>query len=141
MKLKPIGEIATKRVPVWQPILLIALLLFGYFAIPLIAKKNSALEKKNKSIGSTLGVSTIKEQFNNGMNTIVKPAANQLQQEAGVVLGRAQRTAQQKMQKVASSSANQAKEFILENTLGKVLQNINALPKDQQDFIKKAICK
>ena len=33
------------------------------------------------------------------------------------------------------------KEFVFDNTLGKLLQNINSLPADQQDLIKKAICK
>jgi len=58
-----------------------------------------------------------------------------------VVLGLAQQTVQQTMQGIASKSANQAKEFVFDNTLGKILQNINTLPTDQQDLIKKAICK
>ncbi|MFH0773370.1 MAG: hypothetical protein V1922_03600 [bacterium] len=141
MKLKQIEEIATRQIPLWQPALLIALLFLGYFVVPLIAKNTPIPAKKSKSIGSTLGVEVIKKQLNEGMNTVVKPAADQLQKEAGVVLGLAQQTVQQTVQNIASTSANQAKEFVFDNTLGKVLENINTLPKDQQDLIKKAICK
>jgi hypothetical protein len=137
MKLKEIEEIATRQVPIWQPALLVTLLLAGYIVVPLIAKKNPSTPQT----GSTLGVETIKDQFNNGVETVVKPASEQLQKEAGVVLGVAQQTVQQAVQDIASKSAEQAKEFVFDNTLGKVLQNINTLPADQQDLIKKAICK
>ncbi|MCX6731992.1 MAG: hypothetical protein NTV98_00445 [Candidatus Roizmanbacteria bacterium] len=140
MKLKQIEEIATRQVPIWQPALLVSLLLAGYIVVPLIAKKPS-MPQTNKSSGSTLGVNTIQEQLDNGINSIVKPAADQIQKQAGVVLGIAQQTVQQTVQDVASKSADQAKEFVFDNTLGKVLQNINTLPADQQDLIKKAICK
>lgn len=140
MKLKQIEEIATKQVPVWQPVLLAVLLALGYFAVPLIAKKEAPSVQK-KETGSTLGIDTIKDRLNNGVETVVKPLSEQLQKEAGIVLGIAQQTVQQTVQDVASQSASQAKEFVFDNTLGKVLQNINTLPADQQDLIKKAICK
>ena len=141
MKLKQIEEIATKQVPIWQPVLLVVLLALGYFAVPLIAKKSTPPVEKNKSIGSTLGIDTIKDRVNNGVNTVVKPLSDQLQKEAGVVLGLAQQKVQETVQNIASQSASQAKELVFDNTLGKVLQNINTLPTDQQDLIKKAICK
>jgi len=140
MKLKQIEEIATKPVPIWQPALLVVLLLAGYIVVPIIAKKNSNLLEGNKT-GSTLGAETVKKQFSDGVSNIIKPVSDQLQKEAGVVLGLAQQTVQQTMQGIASKSANQAKEFVFDNTLGKILQNINTLPTDQQDLIKKAICK
>ncbi len=144
MKLKQIEEIATKKVPVWQPALLAALLVLGAVVIPLIAKKNPSVEKK-ETTGVTLGVSDIKQrvsdQLDNGMKNIVMPLSNNLQKEAGVVLGLAQQAVQQTVQNVASQGANQVKEFVFDNTLGKVLQNINTLPADQQELIKKAICK
>jgi len=140
MKLKQIEEIATRQIPIWQPVLLVTLLLAGYIAVPLIAKKASS-SQKNQSASSTLGVETVGKQLSNGIDTVVKPAADQLQKDAGAVLGIAQQEVQQTVQNVASASADQAKEFIFDNTLGKVLQNINTLPADQQELIKKAICK
>jgi hypothetical protein len=144
MKLKAIEEIATRQVPIWQPALLVALLLAGYIAVPIITKQASTNADKGE-VGTTLGVEAIKDQLNNGINngidTVVKPAAQIIQKEAGAVLGIAQDAVQQTVQEVASQGASQAKEFVLDNTLGKLLQNINALPTDQQDFIKKAICK
>lgn len=140
MKLKQIEEIATRQVPIWQPVLLGALLLAGFFAVPLLAKSTPPIEKKS-SAGMTLGVDTIKDTLDRGVEHIAKPLAAQLQKEAGTVLGLAQEAVQQTVQNVASKSAEQAKEFVFDNTLGKLLQNINSLPTDQQDLIKKAICK
>jgi len=145
MKLKQIEEIATKQVPVWQPALLVTLLALGYFAVPFLAKKSPPpLEQKVQSfqsIGTDLATRDIKDQLIAGVKSAAKPLSNQLQKDAEAVLGIAQRAVQQSVQNIASQSANQAKEFVFDNTLGKILQNINTLPKDQQDLIKKAICK
>jgi len=144
MKLKQIEEIATRQVPVWQPVLLATLLGLGFFAVPLIAKKTLPPVEKSKSAGSALGIKDIKKQLNAGIQSVgdaAKPLSVSLQKEAGVVLGLAQQAVQQTVSSVASQSASQAKEFVFDNTLGKVLQNINMLPADQQDLIKKAICK
>jgi hypothetical protein len=140
MKLKQIEEIATRQVPIWQPALLVVLLLAGFFAVPLMTKPTPPVEKKSTA-GMTLGVDTIKETLDSGVKNIAKPLAAQLQKEVGVVLGLAQEAVQQTAQNVASKSAEQAKEFVFDNTIGKLLQNINSLPADQQDLIKKAICK
>ena len=112
--------------------------------VPLV-EKNTSASKKNEQVGSTLGIETVKEQANKSLNTgfnsldaVVKPAAIKLQQEVGTVLGIAQQTAIQTVQDVASKSADQAKEFVFDSTFGKILQNINTLPSDQQDLIKKS---
>ncbi len=144
MQLKQFEDIATKQVPIWQPALLSLLLLAGFFAVPLISKPTPPPEPKKELLGSTLGVKDIKKQLNAGIQyagEAAKPLAESLQKEAGVVLGLAQVAVQKTVQNVASQSANQAKEFVLDNTLGKLLENINTLPADQQDLIKKAICK
>lgn len=144
MKLQKIEEIATRQVPIWQPALLVTLLLAGFFGVPLITKTTPPKEEV-KSVGTTLGVETIKERLDSGVKNIAQPLANQLvdqvQKEAGVVLGLAQNAVSQTVQSVASQGASQAKEFVFDNTLGKLLQNINTLPADQQELIKKAICK
>ena len=142
MKLKQIEEIATRQVPIWQPVLLITLLVLGYVVIPQILKqKENQPQVKKETLGAALGINTIKKQLGDGVENVVKPLSLQLQKEAGKVLGIAQESVQQTVQNVASQSADKAKEFVFENTLGKVLQNINTLPADQQDLIKKAICK
>lgn len=141
MQLKQIEDIATKQVPVWQPALLGILLLLGFFAVPLISKQTTEVSPVPKSKGNTLGVATIQKKINDTLVDVGKPLAAQIQKEAGVVLGLAQEAVSQTVQNVASQSANQASEFVFDNTLGKLLQNINALPASQQDLIKKAICK
>ena len=141
MKLKQIEEIATRQVPIWQPALLVTLLLLGTFVIPLIAK-NSSSAQKSESNSSALGASTTTaEKLSNSVNNIVNPLSQNLKKDAEAVLGVAQQAVSQTVQDIASKSASQAKEFVFDNTLGKLLQNINTLPTDQQDFIKKAICK
>jgi len=139
MKLKQIEEIATRQIPIWQPTLLIILLLLGNVLIPMILKEKELKPPKKESLGSTLGIESIKKQVNEELKN-VKPLTDQLQKEAEKVLGVAQETVQQTVQNVATQSTEKAKEFVFDNTLGKVLQNINTLPADQQD-IKKAICK
>jgi len=141
MKLKQIEEIATRQIPIWQPALLITLVVLGYTVIPFILKQNETKQIEEKSFGSTLGIENIKKQVNEGMQNVVKPYSEQLQKEAEKVLGVAQNAVQQTVQNVASQSAEQAKEFVFDNTLGKVLENINTLPAEQQELIKKAICK
>jgi len=140
MKLKQIEEIATKPVPIWQPALLVSLLLLGIVAVPLIAKKPTPTQN-SQSIGSTLGIGDIKKRVESEIKNVAKPVSDNLQKEVGVVMGIAEQAVQQTVQNIASQSASQAKEFVFDNTLGKVLQNINTLPADQQDLIKKAICK
>ncbi|PIX68534.1 hypothetical protein COZ40_02775 [Candidatus Roizmanbacteria bacterium CG_4_10_14_3_um_filter_39_13] len=140
MKLKQIEEIATRQIPIWQPTLLIILLLLGNVLIPMILKEKELKPPKKESLGSTLGIESIKKQVNEELKN-VKPLTDQLQKEAEKVLGVAQETVQQTVQNVATQSTEKAKEFVFDNTLGKVLQNINTLPADQQDLIKKAICK
>jgi len=141
MKLQKIEEIATRQVPVWQPTLLVVLLLLGFLAVPFISKKTPVPSIEKKVDGKTLGVSTVKETINSGISKVGKPLATELQKEAGVVLEIAQDVVQQTVQSIASKSAETAKEFVFDNTLGKLLQNINTLPSDQQELIKKAICK
>ncbi|MFZ2205916.1 MAG: hypothetical protein WA061_01375 [Microgenomates group bacterium] len=141
MKLKQIEEIATRKVPVWQPGLLIVLLLMGYFIVPILAKNTQKPSEQNKSTGTTLGINTLKEDIKNKVVDSAQPYLKQVQKDAESVLGVAQQTVQNAVQDIASKSADSAKVFVFDNTLGKVLQNINTLPSDQQELIRKAICK
>lgn len=141
MKLKQIEEIAKKPVPVWQPVLLIILLLLGIIVVPLITKNAPRSAQKNTSLESMLNINTLKEKLGIGVKTVLKPLSMQLQKEAGVTLGIAGQAVQQTAEEIATRSASQAKEFVLDNTLGKALQNFKSLSTDQQELIKKAICK
>lgn len=138
MKLKEIEEIAVQKVPVWQPTLLILLLLLGFVAVPLIANQaKEESQKKQIAPGSTLGVETIQQTVDTGVENYVKPYAQKLQQGVESVLG----VAQQSATDIASRSAQQAKIYVFDNTVGKVLDSVHSLPTDQQELIKKAICK
>lgn len=138
MKLKEIEEIAVQKVPVGQPTLLILLLLLGFTVVPFIASQaEKESQHKPIEVGSTLGVETIQKTVDSGVERYVKPYAEKLQQGVESVLG----VAQQSATDIASQSAQQAKEYVFDNTVGKVLESVHSLPTDQQDLIKKAICK
>jgi hypothetical protein len=143
MKLKQIEEIAKKKVPIWQPTLLVTLLVLGYTVVPILAKK-SAAPPKQETLGTTLGIETLAPLTNEVKNKAInstKPYIAQAQEQAGAVLGIAQNTVQTIVQNIASKSAETAQEFVFDNTIGKILQNIKTLPTDQQELIQKAICK
>lgn len=138
MKLKEIEEIVEHKVPMWQPALLILLLLLGFTVVPLIVNQaEKAEQKKQKETGNTLGVESIRQTVDGGVEQYVKPYAQKLQQGVESVLG----VAQQSATDIASQSAQQAKDYVFDNTVGKVLESVHSLPSDQQDLIKKAICK
>lgn len=137
MKLKEIEEIVEHKVPIWQPALLIILLILGFSIVPLIANQATELKKKTPTKENILGVETIQKTVDSGVEQYVIPYAQKLQQGVESVLG----VAQQSATDIASQSAQQAKEYVFDNTVGKVLDSVHSLPTDQQDLIKKAICK
>lgn len=137
MKLQQIEEIATHKVPVWQPALLIVLLILGFTVVPHIAQQSQ--QKPAKVVeqkGLTLGVNTLKDTVDQGIDQL-KPYAQKIQKGVESVLG----VAQQSAVDIATQSAEQAKEYVFDNTVGKVLQSVQSMPDEQQELIKKAICK
>jgi predicted PurR-regulated permease PerM len=137
MKLQQIEEIATHKVPVWQPALLIVLLVLGFTVVPYIARQSEQKpEKITEQKGLTLGVNTLRDTVDQGVDQL-KPYAQKIQRGVESVLG----VAQQSAVDIATQSAQQAREYVFDNTVGKVLQSVQSLPNDQQDLIKKAICK
>jgi len=141
MKLKKIGEIATKKVPLWQPMLLVIILLLGGVIATVVTKTTQPQQKKAPSGGTTLGATTVTDKLVSGVTDLAGSVSQTVQKDAQTALGSLQQSLQQTVQDVASKSTTQAKAFVFDNTLGKLLQNINTLPADQQELIKKAICK
>jgi len=127
MKLKEIEEIVEHKVPIWQPALLIILLILGFSIVPLIAHQAKELEKKTPAKETILGVETIQKTVDSGVEQYVIPYAQKLQQGVESVLG----VAQQSATDIASQSAQQAKEYVFDNTVGKVLDSVHRLPTDQ----------
>jgi len=112
----------------------------GYFIVPILAKNKPKPPQKTET-GTTLGASTLQEDVKKKVVDTAQPYLEKIQKEAGVVLGAAQQKVQNAVQDIASKSADTAKVFVFDNTLGKVLQNIDTLSPDQQELIRKAICK
>lgn len=138
MKLKQIADVAQKQVPVWQPTLLGLLLILGFTIVPLVAKNTSSTPSTTKtSPGSTLGAESLVNTLQQGATNLVQPYTQALQKQAENVLGVAQQTATD----AVITSTQQAKDYVIDNTVGKLLNNVQTLPADQLDIIKKAICK
>jgi len=137
MKLKQIADVAQKQVPVWQPVLLGLLLLLGFTVVPLIAKTAPTDAKKELVTGSTLGIQTVKDTLSENATNLAKPYVDNLQKQAESVLGVAQQTATS----IVVTSSQQAKDYVIDSTLGKLLDSVHSLPKEEQDILKKAICK
>ncbi len=70
-------------------------------------------------------------------NNLVKDSINKVEEVGGVVLGEATST----LTKLTSDAGSLISTVIYDNSIGKVVDQISKLPKDQQEKIKEQICK
>jgi len=68
---------------------------------------------------------------------LVKDSIKKVEDMGGVVLGEATDT----LTKLTSDAGSLVSNVVYENTIGKVIEQIVKLPKDQQEKIKEQICK
>ena len=114
-------------------LVLSASVLFRFFQNKQINKDvlggNTKLQKKVNQASLT----DIKKQGEDIYNQISATA----QKEAGVVLG----TFTDILSDTASQSASTLKEYIFTNTVGNLLKQIDKLPSQEKEMIKKEICR
>ncbi len=91
--------------------------------------KNTNSQKKENNVS----LADLKKQGENVYNQI----SNSAQKEAGLVLG----TFTDLISDTASKSADTVKEYIFTNTVGNVLKQIDKLPSQEKEMIKKEVCK
>jgi len=70
-------------------------------------------------------------------NNLVKDSIKKVEDVGGVVLGEATNA----LTKLTSDAGSLVSTVIYDNSIGKVVDQIDKLPKDQQDKIKEQICK
>ena len=70
-------------------------------------------------------------------NDIIKDSIKKVEDMGGIVLGEATDT----LTKLTSDAGSLVSNVVYENTIGKVIEQIVKLPKDQQEKIKEQICK
>jgi hypothetical protein len=108
----------------------LGLLLVGGILVNVFAKnisKNTVLALQKKSVTQKI-IQPKKLAFD---------FINNLQTASGQVMG----AATQYTISTASKSATMVSDFIYQNTLGKIVEQVKVLPKDQRERIKKEICR
>ncbi len=131
MTIKPLEKKAIKGlIPklIFLLILLIGGLLINVFVSRRVQRVNAEQEKP-----SVLG--TEKNAINPAriINDTVKNMGNTSSQILGETT--------QIVSSTASKSADAVSKFIFDNTIGKIIDQVKILPKDQQEKIKQEICK
>lgn len=122
---------------VYIRIAIIILLLIAALLINIFRKNTKA------NITKTLGLQTAEESkslvdnIQQGAQDILDNTIKKSEQTMGEVLGEAQNLAV----KTASDSAEKIKDFVFDNTVGTILKQIDKLPEDQKEDIKRNVCK
>ena len=91
---------------------------------------------KKKDVPSVLGKTQEKLIEKAPENNLVNNSIKKVEQSGGEVLGEVTRT----VNKLASDAGSFVSTVIYENSIGKVVDQIDKLPKDQQEKIKEQIC-
>lgn len=136
MPIKPL-ETKTNRSVLFKVLFLVTLVATGILL-------DKIFLKKSQDIPSILDKSQeIKFQTQNGItkkvqeSSLVKNSLKKAEEIGGVVLGEATN----KVNKLASDAGSFISNIIYNNSIGKVVDRIDKLPKDQQEKIREQICK
>ena len=91
--------------------------------------------KKNKDISNVLGTAQEIKQINS--SNLITDSIKKVEDVAGTVLGEATDT----VNKLASDTGSYISSIIYDSSIGKIVEQVDKLPKDQQEKIKEQICK
>jgi len=134
--IKPLEEKNSKP-SIYRAIFLITLVATGILL-------DKTFLKKSKDIPSILGkTKEIQLQAQEEVvrqvqeNNLVKDSINKVEEVGGVVLGEATNT----VNKLASDAGSFVSSVIYDNSIGKVIDQVDKLPKDQQEKIREQICR
>lgn len=116
-------------------IFILVLIIAALFLSKLYSNKNKSSFSETSSQKKVLGetIKNIKEILPTNINKTVK----KVEETTGEVLGEVTNL----LTNSASKSAQTVTDFLFENTVGKVVEQIEKLPQKQQEEIKKRICK
>lgn len=135
----PIKPLETKSNPL--------IFLKGLFLVTLVTTGillNQVFLKKSKEIPSILGKTQELEQQTQKKivkkvqeSGLVKESLQQAKDVGGVVLGEMS----SQLNKLTSDAGSLISEIVYENSIGKIVGQVDKLPKDQQEKIREQICK
>lgn len=112
-----------------KPIFIIALIIAGAMTARAMGKQ-AIITKSGPKI-----IAVSPKPFNK--QTIVQLAKDTVEDLGGSVLG----TATSYISDVASKSAQKATTVVIDSSVGGIMSQVKKLPQEQQDEIKKALCK
>lgn len=92
---------------------------------------------KKKNLSEVLGKSQQLDQVKKKSNDIVAESIKTGEKIGGEVLGQSTNF----ISNIAAQAASTAGDIVYQNTIGKLVDQISKLPKDQQERIKEQICK
>ena len=96
---------------------------------------NKIFTKKNQDIPSVLGTAQEIKQINN--SNLIKDSIKKAEEVGGVILGETTDT----FNKLTSDAGSFVSKVVYENSIGKIVEQVDKLPKDQQEKIREQICK
>jgi len=135
MKIKPLEKNN-------QGLLIKVVFLFSLFLMAIIF--NQLIKKKVKDIPTVLGeVKKLKGKTENEIvdkmqkSDLVADSVKKAEEVSGQVLGDTTNF----IQDMANKAASMASDLIYQNTLGKLIDQINKLPQQEQEKVKEQICK
>lgn len=134
--LKPL-ETKSDRAALFKVSFLITLVVTGILLDKIILKKSKEIPSilgKTQEI-KLLTQEKIVEEIQK--NNLVKDSIKKVEEASGVVLGEATDT----LNKLTSDAGSFVSDIIYSSSIGKVVEQIDKLPKDQQDRIREQICK
>ncbi len=99
--------------------------------------RSGQVKSRNEVLGQTKENTLSLDNLQAGAKKILDEAANKTEETLGDVLGQAQTFAEQ----TASKSASSVSDFIFDNTVGSIIKQIDKLPQNQQEDIRRNICK
>ena len=136
MPIKPL-ETKTDRSALFKVLFLITLIATGILL-------DKIFLKKSQDFPSILGKSQeIKPQTQNEIvkkvqeSNLVKNSIKKTEEVGGIVIGEAT----DRINKLTSDAGSFVSDVIYNNSIGKVVEQIGKLPKDQQERIREQICK
>jgi len=136
MPIKPL-EKTTDWSTLFKVLFLVSLVMIGILLDKIFLKKNqnipSILGKTQEIKLQTQEKLVKKIQESNLINDSIK----KVEEVSGVVLGEATSTLNQ----LTSDAGSFVSDIIYNNSIGKVVEQIDKLPKDQQEKIREQICK
>lgn len=133
-KLHALPEEKKQNMISWKIALLILLLAAGGVASYFFSNKKP-VEKKQE--GNVLGTEVSVDSVKKKIEEVSKPYVSDLENASRSIIDSASQT----VASLAADSADQAKNYVIDSSVGKLIDQVKNLPSPVQEELKKQICK